>query len=107
MKVSAADLSDLSLGAVLLATGGGGDPYVARLITERALRQAALLQEYLQQPVEPLLVLGGATAGPVWIGKTRVLALRDLRSFLVNATGPRMAWDDFKDLRAKLGLLAE
>ena len=38
MRVSADQLSDLSLGAVFLATGGGGDPYVPRLITERALQ---------------------------------------------------------------------
>ena len=39
MKIRPADLEDLSLGAVFLATGGGGDPYVPRLVTERALEQ--------------------------------------------------------------------
>ena len=38
MKVRPEDLEDLSLGAVFLATGGGGDPYVPRLVTERALQ---------------------------------------------------------------------
>ena len=37
MKVTVAQLEDLSLGAVFLATGGGGDPYVARLLAEQAL----------------------------------------------------------------------
>ncbi len=37
MKLAASDLPDLSLGAVFLATGGGGDPYVARLVAEKAL----------------------------------------------------------------------
>ncbi len=37
MKLSASDLPDLSSGAVFLATGGGGDPYVARLVAEKAL----------------------------------------------------------------------
>lgn len=32
-------LQDLSAGAVFLATGGGGDPYVAQLIAEQALDQ--------------------------------------------------------------------
>lgn len=39
MKIDVADLEDLSLGAVFLATGGGGDPYVPRLVTERALNE--------------------------------------------------------------------
>lgn len=37
MKLTASDLPDLSSGAVFLATGGGGDPYVARLVAEKAL----------------------------------------------------------------------
>lgn len=36
-----ADVADLALGAVFLATGGGGDPYVTRLATEQALRGVA------------------------------------------------------------------
>ncbi|MEP5568326.1 MAG: DUF917 domain-containing protein [Halioglobus sp.] len=32
-------LEDLSAGAVFLATGGGGDPYVAQLIADQALKQ--------------------------------------------------------------------
>ncbi len=35
--LSGESLADLSAGAVFLATGGGGDPYVAQLITEQAL----------------------------------------------------------------------
>ena len=37
MLLAASDLPDLSAGAVFLATGGGGDPYVARLVAEKAL----------------------------------------------------------------------
>ena len=37
MKIDASHLDDLSLGAVFLATGGGGDPYVARLVAAQAL----------------------------------------------------------------------
>ena len=32
-------LEDLALGAVFLATGGGGDPYLPRLITDQALKE--------------------------------------------------------------------
>lgn len=38
MKLGVDDLPDLSVGAVFLATGGGGDPYVAQLVAEKALR---------------------------------------------------------------------
>lgn len=38
MKIDAADLYDISLGAVFLATGGGGDPYVPRLVAEQVLK---------------------------------------------------------------------
>ena len=36
-KLGSESLADLSIGAVFLATGGGGDPYVAELITKAAL----------------------------------------------------------------------
>lgn len=38
MQVRAEDLADLSLGAVFLATGGGGDPHVPELICREALK---------------------------------------------------------------------
>ena len=38
-KLDRDSLQDLSAGAVFLATGGGGDPYVAQLIAEQALEQ--------------------------------------------------------------------
>ena len=37
MQIAADDLDDLSAGAVFLATGGGGDPYVAKLATYNLL----------------------------------------------------------------------
>lgn len=33
------DLRDLSVGAALLGTGGGGDPYIGRLMAEQAVRE--------------------------------------------------------------------
>ena len=39
MKLTAESLPDLSSGAVFLATGGGGDPYVAYLATQRVLTE--------------------------------------------------------------------
>ena len=37
MKVDAGQLDDLALGSVFLATGGGGDPYIPKLIAKQAL----------------------------------------------------------------------
>ena len=37
MKISSEDLDDLTLGAVFLATGGGGDPYLIKLLTKAVL----------------------------------------------------------------------
>ena len=37
MKLSRDALDDLSMGAVFLATGGGGDPYVSCLATKQVL----------------------------------------------------------------------
>tara|TARA_R110001583_G_scaffold147550_1_gene299589 strand:- start:400 stop:1485 length:1086 start_codon:yes stop_codon:yes gene_type:complete len=39
MKIELKHLDDLALGSVFLATGGGGDPYVPRLIAEQAIKQ--------------------------------------------------------------------
>jgi DUF917 family protein len=39
MRIGAESLPDLSLGAVFLATGGGGDPYVSFLIAKQVLEE--------------------------------------------------------------------
>jgi len=39
MKIESKDLDALALGSVFLATGGGGDPYIPKLITRRALEE--------------------------------------------------------------------
>ncbi len=39
MKIDVHHLDDLALGSVFLATGGGGDPYVPKLIAEEALKK--------------------------------------------------------------------
>jgi len=39
MRISAEDLDALALGSVFLATGGGGDPYIPKLITANALKE--------------------------------------------------------------------
>jgi DUF917 family protein len=37
-ELTTVDLRDLALGATVLGTGGGGDPYIGRLLAERQLR---------------------------------------------------------------------
>ncbi|MFT2092558.1 DUF917 domain-containing protein [Paraglaciecola sp. 2405UD69-4] len=39
MKLDGSHLDDLALGAVFLATGGGGDPYVSKLLTSLAFKK--------------------------------------------------------------------
>ncbi len=33
------DIDDLALGATLLGTGGGGDPYIAKLMVKQAIEE--------------------------------------------------------------------
>ncbi|HBK17825.1 MAG TPA: DUF917 domain-containing protein, partial [Gammaproteobacteria bacterium] len=40
MKLTADVLQDLSDGSVFLATGGGGDPYVSLLATQKVLQES-------------------------------------------------------------------
>ena len=35
--ISYEDIDDLALGATLLGTGGGGDPYIAKLMVKQAI----------------------------------------------------------------------
>lgn len=39
MKLAVGDLVDLARGAAFLGTGGGGDPYIGRLVAEQAIRE--------------------------------------------------------------------
>ncbi|MCA9860412.1 MAG: DUF917 domain-containing protein, partial [Thermomicrobiales bacterium] len=65
MKVSREDLKDLARGAAFLGTGGGGNPYVGRLMVERALdetgREIELLD--LSEVPDDALVIPTAMMG--------------------------------------------
>ena len=39
LTISMKDLTDLAQGAAFLGTGGGGDPYIGRLMAEQAIRE--------------------------------------------------------------------
>lgn len=38
-EINSADLTDMARGAAVLGTGGGGDPYVGRLLAQQAMRE--------------------------------------------------------------------
>ena len=38
-EIKVEDLRDLARGAAVLGTGGGGDPYVGRLLAQQAIRR--------------------------------------------------------------------
>lgn len=40
-QLTAADLPDLARGATLLGTGGGGDPYIGKMLVERVLGEGS------------------------------------------------------------------
>lgn len=42
MKLAIEDLVDLARGAALLGTGGGGDPYIGRLMAQEAIRECGM-----------------------------------------------------------------
>ena len=41
-QLTAADLPDLARGATLLGTGGGGDPYIGKMLVERVLGEGSI-----------------------------------------------------------------
>src|SRR3954451_5071983 len=47
LRLTAADLPDLARGAAFLGTGGGGNPYVGRLMVELAMRETGRPLELL------------------------------------------------------------
>jgi hypothetical protein len=68
MYINEHDLDDLALGAVFLATGGGGDPYVPKLITAQALKQYGAVKLLSVDELDDnahIIALGGVGAPTV------------------------------------------
>ena len=42
--IDAAQLEDIALGAVVLGTGGGGDPYIGKLLAQQAIERNGPVQ---------------------------------------------------------------
>lgn len=66
MKLGADQLDDLALGAVFLATGGGGDPYIPLLIAKQALQTFGPVEVIKpeQLPDDALVVTIGGVGAP-------------------------------------------
>lgn len=70
LKISREDLKDLARGAAFLGTGGGGNPYVGRLMVERALDETGREIELLdlsEVPDEALVIPTAMMGAPTCI----------------------------------------
>ena len=88
MKITAAQLDDLALGAVFLATGGGGDPYVPLLLAKQALAKYGdvnLIQPQALPDDATIITLGGVGAPTVSL---------ELLPSLSEAANALNAWQD-------------
>ena len=62
--IGLADIDDLALGATLLGTGGGGDPYIAKLMVKQAIEEYGPIKVVSPQELPPDgLVLTTAVIG--------------------------------------------
>jgi DUF917 family protein len=88
--LEASQLDDLARGAALLGSGGGGDPYVGRLMVERALERGARITVWdLEEVPDEALVVPTAMMGAPTVmveklpsGEEGVHALRTLERHL-------------------------
>ena len=89
-KLDMQDLIDLSVGAAFLGTGGGGDPYVGRLMAQQCLKES--LEITLIDPTEvddealviPTAMMGAPTVliEKIPSGQEAVHSLRQLETYL-------------------------
>lgn len=89
-EIGLAELRDLARGAAVLGTGGGGDPYVGRLIAERAIAEhgPVLLVDVSEVPADALVVPSAMMGAPTVMveklprGDEAASALRALEAVL-------------------------
>ncbi|MBB3724153.1 hypothetical protein FHR33_000013 [Nonomuraea dietziae] len=90
MDLTVATLRDLAEGAAVLGTGGGGDPYIGRLLVERQLREGRRVTIIpIDELPDDALVLPSAMMGAPTVfverppsGRGNVAALRALEEHL-------------------------
>ena len=69
-RLSIADLPDLARGAAFLGTGGGGNPYVGRLLVESAMRETGRdleLMDLSDVPDDALIIPTAMMGAPTCI----------------------------------------
>ena len=64
------DIDDMALGATLLGTGGGGDPYIAKLMVKQAIEKYGPIAvvDPLELPQDGLVLTSAAIAVPAGKG---------------------------------------
>jgi uncharacterized protein len=91
--VSERDLDDLATGAAVLGTGGGGDPYIGKLLAQQALRDHGPVQlvEVAEVPDDALVVPSAMMGAPTVMveklpsGDEIIRAFRMLEEYLGRA----------------------
>ncbi len=88
-QLTAADLPDLARGATLLGTGGGGDPYIGKMLVERVLGKGSITILDPDELADDLFVIPTAQMGAPTVmiekipaGTEPTLALRTLEEHL-------------------------
>lgn len=88
-ELTAADLPDLARGATLLGTGGGGDPYIGKMLVERVLGDGTITILDPDDLADDLFVIPTAQMGAPTVmvekipaGTEPTLALRTLEDHL-------------------------
>ena len=90
MRLELADLVDLSRGAAFLGTGGGGDPYIGRLMVEQAMREGHAVEiiDLESLPDDALVIPTAIMGAPTVIveklpsGEETIASLHKLEAFL-------------------------
>jgi Uncharacterized conserved protein len=88
-KLTAGDLADLARGATLLGTGGGGDPYIGKMLVERVLGDRSITVLDPDEIDDAMFVIPTAQMGAPTVmiekipaGTEPTLALRTLEEHL-------------------------
>jgi uncharacterized protein len=93
--ISAADLDDIAVGGAILGTGGGGDPYIGKLMAQRAIQKHGPVRMIGVEEVDdkalvvPCAMMGAPTVMVEKIpqGDEILVAFRKLEKFLGRKIG--------------------
>ena len=101
-KISLDDMENIALGGAFLGTGGGGDPYIGKLMAEEAIQKngpvSVLNVDEIPDDglVVPVAMMGAPTVMLEKLpqGEEAISALEALQSYLGSAfrAAPRVPW---------------